>query len=169
MAVAKTADGFIKIRPVRPGAKVAIIAPASPLKADSIADNVLERGVAELKRLGFEPVYDDRVNEQRGYLAGSALGRADVERIGPASLPPGPVLVHVAVDVIDASEVPGLRFPVSGGPGADTVLAAVARLVATGRVVAVDLACPWFEATDRAAATTRADLLARFVGLVAAG
>jgi muramoyltetrapeptide carboxypeptidase len=76
MAVAKTSAGFIKIRPVRPGAKVAIIAPASPLKADSIADNVLARGVAELKRLGFEPVYDDRVNEQRGYLAGSALIRA---------------------------------------------------------------------------------------------
>lgn len=76
MAVAKTADGFIKIRPVRPGAKVAIIAPASPLTADSIADNVLERGVAELKRLGFVPVYDDRINEQRGYTAGSALVRA---------------------------------------------------------------------------------------------
>ena len=76
MAVAKTSAGFIKIRPVRPGAKVAIIAPASPLKAESIADNVLERGVAELKRLGFVPVYDDRINEQRGYLAGSALIRA---------------------------------------------------------------------------------------------
>ncbi len=76
MAVARTAAGFIKIRPARPGAKVAIIAPASPLKAASIADNVLERGIAELKRLGFEPVYDDRINEQRGYLAGSALIRA---------------------------------------------------------------------------------------------
>lgn len=76
MAVAKTSAGFIKIRPVRPGAKVAIIAPASPLKADSIAENVLERGIAELKRLGFEPVYDDRLNEQRGYVAGSALVRA---------------------------------------------------------------------------------------------
>jgi muramoyltetrapeptide carboxypeptidase len=76
MAVAKTGAGFIKIRPVRPGAKVAIVAPASPLKADSVADNVLERGAAELKRLGFEPVYDDRVNEQKGYLAGSALIRA---------------------------------------------------------------------------------------------
>jgi muramoyltetrapeptide carboxypeptidase len=76
MAVAKTSAGYIKVRPVRPGSKVAIIAPASPLRADSIADNVLERGAAELKRLGFEPVYDDRVNEQRGYLAGSALIRA---------------------------------------------------------------------------------------------
>ncbi len=76
MALAKTSAGFIKIRPVRPGARVAIIAPASPLTADSIADNVLERGVDELKRLGFVPVYDDRVNDQRGYLAGSALTRA---------------------------------------------------------------------------------------------
>jgi muramoyltetrapeptide carboxypeptidase len=76
MAVAKTAAGFTKIRPVRPGAKIAIIAPASPLKAESIADNVLERGADELRRLGFEPVYDDRVNEQRGYTAGSDLIRS---------------------------------------------------------------------------------------------
>ena len=72
----KTEAGFVKIRPVRPGAKIAIIAPASPLTADSIAGQVLDRGIAELKRLGFEPVYDDRINEQRGYLAGSALIRA---------------------------------------------------------------------------------------------
>lgn len=76
MAVAKTSAGFIKIRPVRPGASVAIIAPASPLKADSIADNVLERGVDEIRRLGFVPVYDDRIKAQRGYLAGSAEIRA---------------------------------------------------------------------------------------------
>lgn len=76
MAVAKTSAGFIKIRPVRPGANIAIIAPASPLRAESIADNAFERGVEEIKRLGFVPVYDDRVNEQRGYLAGSALIRA---------------------------------------------------------------------------------------------
>ena len=72
----KTEAGFIKIRPVRPGGKIAIIAPASPLTADSIADHVLDRGIAELTRLGFEPVCDDRINEQRGYLAGSALIRA---------------------------------------------------------------------------------------------
>jgi len=76
MAVARTADGFIKIRPVRPGARVALVAPASPLSAASAAANAFERGIAELKRLGFEPVYDDRVNEQRGYTAGSDLVRA---------------------------------------------------------------------------------------------
>ena len=76
MAVAKTEAGFIKIRPIRPGGKIAIIAPASPLNADSIAGNVFDRGVAELKRLGFQPVYDDRVNEQLGYLAGSDLVRS---------------------------------------------------------------------------------------------
>jgi muramoyltetrapeptide carboxypeptidase len=76
MAVAKTSAGFIKIRPVRPGAKIAVVAPASPLKAESIQDDVLGRGVAELQRLGFAPVYDDRINEHLGYLAGSDLIRS---------------------------------------------------------------------------------------------
>lgn len=76
MAIARTSAGLIKVRPARPGARVAVVAPASPLTGDSLADDVLSRGDAELRRLGFEPVHDDRVRAVRGYTAGAADVRA---------------------------------------------------------------------------------------------
>jgi muramoyltetrapeptide carboxypeptidase len=55
-----------------PGDRVAVVAPASPFARDEF-----ERGVAELRRLGYEPVYDDSVfARENGYLAGSAEVRA---------------------------------------------------------------------------------------------
>jgi len=41
------------------------VAPASPCDPDEF-----EKGVLELRRLGFDPVYDDRVFERRGFVAG---------------------------------------------------------------------------------------------------
>lgn len=55
-----------------PGARVAVVAPASPFSRDEF-----DRGVAELRRLGFEPVYEDSVFARHdGYFAGSADVRA---------------------------------------------------------------------------------------------
>jgi muramoyltetrapeptide carboxypeptidase len=76
MPAPKTSAGFIKIRPVRPGARVAIVAPSSPLSRESAAAAVLESGAAELRRLGFEPVYDERTAAATGYTAGDAALRA---------------------------------------------------------------------------------------------
>lgn len=56
---------------LHPGARVAIVAPASPFPPEDF-----ERGVAELRRLGFDPVYDERVFARHGYLAGDAALRA---------------------------------------------------------------------------------------------
>ena len=54
--------------------RIAIVAPASPFARDEF-----DRGVAELRRLGFEPVYDDSVfATESAYLAGSAELRASV-------------------------------------------------------------------------------------------
>ena len=51
---------------------MAIVAPASPFARDEF-----DRGVAEIGRLGFEPVFDDSVfARESGYLAGSADVRA---------------------------------------------------------------------------------------------
>jgi len=58
-------------------------------------------------------------------------------------LPAGPLLLHVDVDVVDAADLPGLRFPVTPGPSAADVVDAVRRVIATGRVVALDVACAW--------------------------
>jgi muramoyltetrapeptide carboxypeptidase len=49
---------------------VALVAPASPVTLDD-----LERGAAELRALGFEPVYDDRVLARHGYVAGLPVTR----------------------------------------------------------------------------------------------
>jgi muramoyltetrapeptide carboxypeptidase len=58
------------MRPAGPGSRVGLIAPASPFERGE-----LDRGVAELRRLGFDPVYDERVFERRGFVAGDAESR----------------------------------------------------------------------------------------------
>ena len=45
-----------KPRALQPGDRIAIVSPASPFAREEF-----ERGVAELRRLGFEPVYDESV------------------------------------------------------------------------------------------------------------
>jgi muramoyltetrapeptide carboxypeptidase len=62
------------LRPKRlhPGDKVAVVAPASPFLRDEF-----DKGVAELRALGFEPVFEDSVFAlQGGYLSGSGSVRA---------------------------------------------------------------------------------------------
>lgn len=67
----RTDGGWIKIRPVRPGATVALVAPASPFPREEF-----DRGVAELRRLGFDVWWDDRVFETGEFVAGKAAVRA---------------------------------------------------------------------------------------------
>jgi muramoyltetrapeptide carboxypeptidase len=65
-------DGLLlKPRALRPGDRLAIVAPASPFP-----DDAFEAGVAELRRLGFEPVFDAGVFDRSGYVAGAADARA---------------------------------------------------------------------------------------------
>lgn len=60
-----------KPRALRPGDRVAVVAPASPFKRDDF-----DAGLAEIRSLGFEPVYDETVFARQGYVAGSAEVRA---------------------------------------------------------------------------------------------
>ena len=62
---------MLKPRPLQPGDRVAIVAPASPFKRDEF-----DRGVQEVRRLGFEPVYDESVFARRRYVAGPPELRA---------------------------------------------------------------------------------------------
>src|SRR2546425_4019566 len=66
---------MLKPRALSPGDRLAVVAPASSFDRDEFA-----RGVEEIRRLGFEPVYDDRVFERREYVAGSPEGRATAIR-----------------------------------------------------------------------------------------
>lgn len=56
---------------LRPGDRIAIVAPASPFDADALA-----RGVAEIESLGFEPVLDERLHARDGFVAGPPALRA---------------------------------------------------------------------------------------------
>jgi len=56
-----------KPRALQPGDRVAIVAPASPCARESF-----DLGVAAVRDLGFEPVWDESVFARQGYEAGSA-------------------------------------------------------------------------------------------------
>ncbi|HEX6345182.1 arginase family protein [Umezawaea sp.] len=101
------------------------------------------------------------------YLAAGEVRHCGVEELRAPLLPDGPLVLHVDLDVITADELPGMLFPVPGGPTRRAVLDAVRRVLATGRVVAVDIACPWHPARDERETATRTGLLAEL--LAAAG
>lgn len=100
-------------------------------------------------RLGLRPVPEDRIllTDARDldppevtYLESSAIRRRPVTEL---DIPDGPIYLHVDLDVVDPADLPGLRFPAPGGPRLAEVTAALHRVVATGRVAAVGLACTW--------------------------
>ena len=68
--------------------------------------------------------------------------------------PPGPLHVHVDLDVVDPLEMPAHNYPAPGGPSLREVRAALEHLAATGRVAAVSFSTwnPALPGADRAAA-----------------
>ena len=62
---------MLKPRALRSGDRLAIVAPASPFDRQRF-----EHGLAELRRLEFEPVFDEQVFDRHAYLAGAAAARA---------------------------------------------------------------------------------------------
>lgn len=63
---------MLKPKRLRPGDKIAVVAPAS-----SFLREEFDKGVAEIRRLGFEPVFEESVFAQHGgYLSGEATVRA---------------------------------------------------------------------------------------------
>jgi len=66
-----SAGRWIKPRRLRPGDRIGLIAPASAFKREEF-----DAGIDELRRLGFEPVYDDRVFARQRFVAGEPAVRA---------------------------------------------------------------------------------------------
>jgi muramoyltetrapeptide carboxypeptidase len=62
---------MLKPRALAPGDRLEVVAPASPFDRDGFA-----RGIDEIRRLGFTPVYDDSVFAHGGYIAGPPELRA---------------------------------------------------------------------------------------------
>jgi muramoyltetrapeptide carboxypeptidase len=66
---------MLKPRALRPGDHIAVVAPASPFDRDEF-----HNGIAELERLGFQPVYDESVFAREAYVSGPAALRRDALR-----------------------------------------------------------------------------------------
>jgi muramoyltetrapeptide carboxypeptidase len=63
---------MLKPKKLRPGDKIAIVSPASAFLREEF-----DKGVAEIRRLGFEPVFEESVFAQHGgYLSGEGKVRA---------------------------------------------------------------------------------------------
>jgi len=67
----RTEAGLLTFRPLRKGGRIALVAPASSF--DRVA---FDEGLAEVRRLGFDPVYDESVFERSAFSAGSPAVRA---------------------------------------------------------------------------------------------
>lgn len=64
---------MLKPKRLRPGDRIAVVAPAS-----SFLREEFDKGVAEIQRLGFEPVFEESVFAQHGgYLSGEGRVRAE--------------------------------------------------------------------------------------------
>jgi muramoyltetrapeptide carboxypeptidase len=63
---------MLKPRRLRSGDKVAVVAPASGFPREEF-----DKGIAEIRRLGFEPVFEESVFHREEYVAGAARVRAD--------------------------------------------------------------------------------------------
>src|SRR4029079_1445492 len=94
-----TAAGLTKFRPVTKGSRIALVAPAS-----SFDRAEFDAGVAELKRIGLEPVWDSSVFERVIMRAGTPETRATA--------------LHRAFDELDADAVISVR----GGYGSMELL-----------------------------------------------
>jgi arginase len=129
-------------------------------RPELIADRIGLRPLPERRALLVDARDLDRAEVE--YLETADIARTEVGQVSPAVLPDGPLVLHVDLDVIDAAELPGLLFPVTGGPTASAVLTAVRRILATGRVCAFDIACTWRpdEPDNGARVRILADLLA---------
>ena len=62
---------MLKPRALKTGDRIALVSPASPFAREEF-----DRGVETVRRLGFEPVWDDSVFERTGYVSGTAEFRA---------------------------------------------------------------------------------------------
>ncbi|NNG02179.1 MAG: arginase family protein [Desulfobacteraceae bacterium] len=125
--------------------------------------------------VGLDPIPEERViltdgrdldPEERDAIDASAIVHmARAEALLDLPLPPGPIYVHVDLDIVPAEEMPAHNYPASGGPSTDVLHKFFERLNASGRVVAVSVST-WNPDLDRDGRSERIglSLIASLVG-----
>jgi arginase len=90
-------------------------------------------------------------------VASSGMTVVSVDEISGMDPAPGPIYIHVDIDVVDPSDVPAVNYPSPNGPSAELVRAAVGHLAASDRVVAASVSTwnPQLPGAKRAAEVTR--------------
>jgi muramoyltetrapeptide carboxypeptidase len=118
---------MLKPRALDPGSRIAVVAPASPFTREEF-----DAGIAELRRLGFAPVYNETVFARLPYVAGSAAQRA--EAIHQALIDPtiaGIIAVRGGfgsaqlLPLLDCAELRRARKPIIGYSDITSLLAFV--------------------------------------------
>jgi arginase len=130
--------------------------------------------------LGLRPVADASVvladardldPAERDALAASGVRRvpASPAAITSALDGPGrtPVYLHLDVDVIDSTQLPGLRFPAGPGPSLTQIEECLAAVCATADVTAACIACAWLP--DRVGDQTSRETITRLARALGAG
>jgi arginase len=72
-------------------------------------------------------------------VAGSGMTVLSVGEVVRWEPPPGPLYVHVDVDVVDPADMPAMGYPAPNGPSLAAVQEAVRHLAGTGRVAAFSM------------------------------
>jgi arginase len=119
-----------------------------------------------MEAVGLAPIADSRVvlsdgrdldpGERKLVEASGIRFMPDFLELDVANLPDGPIYLHFDSDIIDASEAPAFLYPAPGGPTAEQTRAKLARIMATGRVMAISTTVGWQVAKDGDGATQRA-------------
>ena len=107
---------------------------------------------------------------ERDALAASAVRRipatADACLAALSGLRDLPVYLHVDVDILDSTEVTGLRFPTGPGPGLGDLANCLAAVTAAANVVAACLVCAWLP--GQVGGPTAREAIARLAGALGA-
>lgn len=128
-----------------------------------------------LESIGLTPVDPQRVllvgardldPGEDALLTATRVPRSTVANLDVADLPSGPLFLHLDVDVADPADLPGLHFPVDGGPDQRELIDLITTLAGTGRLVGVDVGLTW--RPDAEADRIRADYMRPILALLGA-
>ena len=129
--------------------------------------------------LGLRPVADTNVvladARDLDPAEGDALSASGVRRVpaDPAAITSAlvglgrtPVYLHLDIDVVDSTQVPGARFPSGPGPSLTQIEECLTAACATANVVAACIVCAWLP--DHVSNQTTRETITRLAGALGA-